>query len=345
MDYSVNYQSYGGALLITQLFSSSQTILLGSFGPMNSSRTLTHDASVLYVGEEAVIDGVTYKMLGSGTAQPGIDVLGTTVPTGEAVDLLVLEDTDTGEIIFVYPEEEPSALAMVALVVDVSAVGYDFGTLNPICFLKGTHILTPHGWQTVELLRCGDLVTDVKGTVHPIIWIGSSKISADRANQMKKAPIRIAKDAFGKGCPVDDVFLSQQHRIVLRETGDGTTEIAPVKAFVDGVRIQHTVARKEIEYFHVFTKEHALINAGGLPAETLLLAPMSMRSLGSDKSQSIFERLRATQPTMKRCQALSMRPVGHLLTVRQAREVLAKQRGHQSQTPFRLPGLRPARLI
>jgi hypothetical protein len=54
MQEQVQIQSYNGALLVTQLFSSSRTILLGAFGTM-TTRTLTDDSGQIHVGETVQI--------------------------------------------------------------------------------------------------------------------------------------------------------------------------------------------------------------------------------------------------------------------------------------------------
>lgn len=108
--YPVVYYPYNGSLLAANLFSSSTTLILSSFGG-STAGTLVDDGTRLYVGEDVTINGQQFVMVGSGTAQPGINLLGLTVPTGFARDLILLQNAVTGKYVFVFPDGVPNATA------------------------------------------------------------------------------------------------------------------------------------------------------------------------------------------------------------------------------------------
>ncbi|MEZ5722502.1 MAG: Hint domain-containing protein [Paracoccaceae bacterium] len=81
-----------------------------------------------------------------------------------------------------------------------------------VCFARGTHILTPAGERPVERLRVGDEVVTADNGVQTIRWIGSRRVARSPALQ----PIRIAAGALGSGLPRRTLYVSPQHRLLLR---------------------------------------------------------------------------------------------------------------------------------
>jgi hypothetical protein len=314
MDISVDYQTYLGALLATNLFSSSTNILLGSFGP-NTSGTLSDASGLLYVGETVSIDGTNYTMLGSGTAQPGINVLGLTVPTGTARDLVLLENQSTGDLTFVYPDGVPSALGMIALVINVSAVGYNATTLTPLCFAKGTGILTTEGIRPVQTLTPWDTVIDLFGDTHPILATSHSSVTAARAKATGQTPCKVVKDAIAPGVPSRSVMLSPNHNVFLPDPLPGV--LAPVKTLIDGEKVKQQEMAEPIDYYHIVLPVHAILLADGLPAESLLLNDTTRETLSGKAKRSLNSR--STRPFQ--CQLSKMTPAARVLTRRQVEDI------------------------
>lgn len=81
-----------------------------------------------------------------------------------------------------------------------------------ICYVRGTHILTPGGEVRIEDLSAGDLVVTRDNGPQPIRWIGCSAAMA----RGKLAPVRFSRGVLGRGLPHRDLLVSRQHRMLLR---------------------------------------------------------------------------------------------------------------------------------
>ncbi len=212
---TIDAVAYNGSLASVDLLSGSQTLLLSSFGGTTTG-TFTDDDNSFGVSDSgtATFNGEPVNYIGSGTAQPGVEVLGIVIPLGTAVDVVVFEVD--GQIYFYYPEGEPNALDQVAVVLDITADPYE--GITPVCFCPGAMISTPGGERAVETLRPGDLVLDVEGNNQEILWVGESKIPLYKIESLETrkrlTPIRIHADAFGRGRPYTDLDVSPQHRIL-----------------------------------------------------------------------------------------------------------------------------------
>ncbi len=80
------------------------------------------------------------------------------------------------------------------------------------CYVAGTLLATADGPRAIETLVPGDLVMTMDHGLQPVRWIGRSTCTvSDRL-----APVRIAAGALGHGLPRRDLFVSQQHRMLVR---------------------------------------------------------------------------------------------------------------------------------
>lgn len=87
----------------------------------------------------------------------------------------------------------------------------------PVCFTAGTLILTDLRDVPIETLKQGDLVQTLDNGLQPIRWISAQKISRRRQRLYENMrPIRIKAGALGGGLPSFDLFVIQQHRMVVR---------------------------------------------------------------------------------------------------------------------------------
>jgi uncharacterized repeat protein (TIGR03803 family) len=137
-----------------------------------------------------------------------------------------------------------------------------------VCYLAGTHILTPRGEIAVEHLREGDLLTTFsgKGPIHkPISWIGQLRQSlAGHPDIEKAAPVRIRAGAVAESVPHRDLLVSPDHAICL----DGV--LIPAKELVNGATIVQELDFGEVHYFHIELEQHDILLAEGLTAESYL---------------------------------------------------------------------------
>jgi len=141
-------------------------------------------------------------------------------------------------------------------------------TASPICFLRGTRILTSKGEICVENLRIGDRVETLRGNPLPIRWIGRQlfKKASDSRWHESVLPVRISRFALDDRAPHTDLYLSPGHQLYL------DCVLIPVKFLVNGASIVQALpdGMDEIEYFHVELERHEVIFAEGAAAETLL---------------------------------------------------------------------------
>lgn len=157
-----------------------------------------------------------------------------------------------------------------------------------ICYVRGTHILTPDGEVRIEDLRVGDLVLTRDNGSQPIRWIGCSTALAEG----KLAPVRFASGAFGRGLPHRDLLVSRQHRMLLSsrvvERMFGTQEIlVPAIKLLDLPGAALVESGRPVDYFHLLTEQHDIIFAEGAPSETLLSGPEARRAIGPEGLEEI----------------------------------------------------------
>ena len=150
-----------------------------------------------------------------------------------------------------------------------------------VCFARGTRILTPAGERPVERLRVGDEVVTADNGVQTIRWIGSRRVARSPALQ----PIRIAAGALGSGLPRRTLYVSPQHRLLLRSRVvarmTGSWEVLVAAKKLTGMPGIHPDDRSGyVRYFHILCDAHEIVFANGAPAETLLPGPMARRALG-----------------------------------------------------------------
>jgi hypothetical protein len=136
-----------------------------------------------------------------------------------------------------------------------------------VCFLSGTRLLTSAGEVAIEDLAIGDLVATENDETRAIRWIG--RITVDREGDAPwhtgAMPVRVAKNAFGKGSPHRDLYLSRSHMVHLNGV------LIPIGDLINGRTIAAVdVAGDQLVYYHVELDMHDVVIAEGAPCETLL---------------------------------------------------------------------------
>lgn len=166
-----------------------------------------------------------------------------------------------------------------------------------ICFGRGTQIETIDGPKAIETLKPGDLVLTYDTSISAVKWIGSSTVSAyDLATWQSLRPIRVARDAFGKGRPAKETLLSPNHRVLLHgwraELLFGEAEvIVPIKALVDGKTVTLADDVAEVEYFHLLLEQHEIVFANGMLSESLFLGDQALLALSDDAKTDLRQTL------------------------------------------------------
>lgn len=164
-----------------------------------------------------------------------------------------------------------------------------------ICFTPGTLITTPRGQVPVERLRVGDLVITADNGLQAIRWIGAKRMTGARLQAYPKLrPIRIRRNAFGPGMPERDMWVSPQHRMLVRsprallELGEEEV-LVPAKALVDGRRVDVDYGVKETIYIHILFDRHEIIWANGTPTESFHPGHHALDTIEEEAREELFE--------------------------------------------------------
>ncbi|RCW85059.1 Hint domain-containing protein [Paracoccus lutimaris] len=251
-------------------------------------------------GEYASIDG-TAHYLDSGVLYTGsITYMDGTTATG--IPLRVLQDT-SGNLVLVPPPSGASTLEISALttrpIQSITLNGVlqnNFGSLNSsryglqdaptfICFRNGTLILTERGNVAVEDLRPGDMVITRDHGPQPLRWIGSKQIDETLLQAFDTLrPVRIRAGVLGRNLPERDLYVSQQHRILIdskiAQRMFGTPEILVAAKHLTGIEgIEIDDSRESLDYFHLLFDRHEIICSEGAQTESLFTGPEALKSV------------------------------------------------------------------
>jgi len=136
-----------------------------------------------------------------------------------------------------------------------------------VCFLMGTHILTPNGEVAIESLTSGDLVSTVGGHPRPAKWVGRMSFER-RVNEPwhpEVLPILVERGALDGVLPLRDLYVSDAHCFLINGL------LVPAIHLVNGRTIRKCASYEadKIEYFHIELDSHDVVFANGAPAETL----------------------------------------------------------------------------
>ena len=145
--------------------------------------------------------------------------------------------------------------------------------ITTACFLKGTLILTEHGYVAIEDIKVGDelvsngSILDNKtpkqtgDELKKVIWKGKQTIkNIDRETN----PIVIKKHTLGKNTPFQDLSVSPNHGLVVDDA------FRPARDFINNDTILEDNETKELEYYHLELEGHCIISANGVLTESYL---------------------------------------------------------------------------
>ena len=153
-----------------------------------------------------------------------------------------------------------------------------------VCFLRGTLIETDTGPRPIEDLAAGDRVA-TPGGLRRIVWTGCFAVPHEALRQTPALrPVRIAAGAFGPGCPARDLRVSRQHRLLvaspIARRMFGTDEVlVPANRFLGCPGVELALPDGPVTYHHILLDRHEILFAEGLAAESLLIAPETLRTL------------------------------------------------------------------
>ena len=156
--------------------------------------------------------------------------------------------------------------------IGVQAQHFTYDNTGVVCFGKGTAIRTPRGDVLVEDLRVGDLVTTMDNGPQKIRWINTRSYDA---GQMQKGshlhPVLIKRGTFGAE---RDLLVSQQHGVLVGQSGDSFARAKHLADAAKGVRIAK--GKKSVTYVHLMFDDHQVIFAENVPSESFYPGPMAL---------------------------------------------------------------------
>lgn len=146
-----------------------------------------------------------------------------------------------------------------------------YGCSPPICFVKGTKIMTTKGFVPIEYITPKDYVvtsgTIEKGMVSaagliktPVMFVGH--FSQYKVSNVSR-PIVISQNAFGKNMPTEDVRVSPGHSIIVNN------KMVLAKDLINNTTIYRDMMCESVEYYHIMAQNHCTLNASGLWSESL----------------------------------------------------------------------------
>ena len=144
----------------------------------------------------------------------------------------------------------------------------------PVCYVKGTKILTENGYVAIENLHVDDKVV-TKGKIHneeyinledeekleTIIWTGKFNLSNLTSVSL---PICITANSLGENFPFEDLYVSPVHRILLEG------KMVQAKELVNEKTIFQDDKCNDVVYYHLELESHSAIMANGVLSESYL---------------------------------------------------------------------------
>jgi len=135
-------------------------------------------------------------------------------------------------------------------------------TVTPLCFLRGTRLLTPGGEVAVEDLAAGDEVTTLSGAAVKIRWIGEGRLLCPAGRRSAATPVIVRRHALAENVPHRDLRITKGHALYV----DGV--LIPAEFLVNHRSILWDDAPREVAFFHIELPAHDVLLAEGAPAES-----------------------------------------------------------------------------
>lgn len=258
---------------------SDDDLILGNEG-VGSDQLLT---------ENLYIDGVLVGVAGDVVLNLGQSII-TNATTGETGYLVVIQVNGVavgyGSTIALNPDDN---ISMTAWAGTTDEIAYD--TLDPNCFVLGTHILTQNGQVPIENLQIGDRVWTRDNGFQAIRWIGHQNCKGHG----RFAPIKFQAGALGQNT---ELLVSPMHRMVI--TGwkpeviyRQAQVLVHARDMVNGSTI--TLApQHHVDYFHLMFDAHQIISAANALSESF--HPFNVELASFD--QKTRDELRAIFPSL-----------------------------------------------
>lgn len=171
-------------------------------------------------------------------------------------------------------------------------------TIFGVCFANGTLIETDTGLVAVEDLQPGQRVMTRDAGPQPIVWLGGGSCPEDAwRKDSHLLPVRIRAGALGEGRPAQDLFVSQNHRMLISgaraELFFGEDEVLIAAKYLCGLPGVDVIQPSGgLSYHHILCAAHHILMANGCPAESMLVSDEALLALAPDDLMALETRLR-----------------------------------------------------
>jgi predicted ribosome-associated RNA-binding protein Tma20 len=245
------------------------------------------------------MDGFNGDSISGFTGLDTIDVTGFTAAT-ETIALGSNDVLTVGDLALTFTGAETNELFAIA---SDGNGGTDI-TLDTLCYLRGTRILTPTGALPVEDIAIGDLLVTRFAGMAKVKWIGRQSFDLRFVQDNRdRLPVRIRAGALGEKLPARDLYVSPGHSMLL----DNTLVLA--RNLVNGVSITQETGMASnpavIDYFQFELDSHDCVIAEGAWSETYADAP-GLR--GQFQNAAEFYALYPDQPPPQQLELCAPRP-------------------------------------
>lgn len=211
------------------------------------------------------------------------------------VDIIDLSAIDPDSYTITATDDSADSDALMGTVNFDNGEVLSFSGIEIICFAAGTQIITSEGPISVENLEVGNLILTMDHGMQPLRWMGSKKLSSDDLTAHPKLkPIKISAGSLGNGTPMSDLFVSRQHRVLVRsviaERMFGVEEVlvAAIKLVsLPGIDVVDDA--QEVEYFHMLFDQHEIVFSNGAATESLFTGPEALKAVSEDARAEILE--------------------------------------------------------
>lgn len=191
---------------------------------------------------------------------------------------------------------EPITSITISSTADASGILYDMfvDASTIVCFCSGTTIETDTGIKYVEDLKKGDKVRTKDHGFKPIQWIGKNTVDLKKAQNLRRLfPVRIRAGALGNGMPEQDLYVSQQHRILVKSkiaarmmAFDEVLVSAKKLLDFDGIEIVEDC--DVVTYVHFLFDQHEIVYSNGAETESLFTGPQALKSVSPEAREEIL---------------------------------------------------------
>lgn len=200
-------------------------------------------------------------------------------------------------------------------------------TTMPICFAAGTLIETIRGMVAVESLTVGDMVRTRDNGYQPVRWIGVNTLSPQACCAAPAlSPICIERGALGNGIPRQDLWVSPQHRILIKSKiaqrmFDTPEVLIAAKQLLPFPGVSQPKTDKGVTYVHFLFDQHEIVYANGAEAESLFFGEQAILAMSAAERAEIFAIFPELRPTPRR----------HIPHTKTARKLIARHVKNEKQ--------------